>query len=120
MLPLKPDYKSTILVWDTEASFGLTSLRIDFIDYAKADITVKYVTKVNWFIGIGVTIQKFIGVNGTKCYLACVSYYILFANFRLFSPQTYHQMRSGYSSVHGNHITVHLKEYDIKINIDSK
>ena len=37
----------TPLIWDTGASYGLTAFKNDFIDYHKADISVKDVTKFN-------------------------------------------------------------------------
>ena len=58
MIPSNIDYKWNVLIWYTGVEFGLTLFRIDFIDYFKADITVKYITKVNQVIGIGTTIHK--------------------------------------------------------------
>ena len=65
-----------MLIWDTGGSFGLTPFRSEFIDYVRADITVIYVTKSNHFIGVGTTIQKCVELNGTTCYLPCVSYHL--------------------------------------------
>ena len=47
----------------------MTPLRRYFIDYAKADIPVKDVTKVNPFTRIGTTTNKFIDTNGVAQYL---------------------------------------------------
>ena len=58
MVPSKPDCKLTVVIWDTGASFGFNSFSINFIDYVRADIHVKYVTKFNRFTGIGSTIQN--------------------------------------------------------------
>ena len=60
--PLDP--KTTMLIWDTGASYGLTPFRSDFIDYVQCDIPVRDVTKVNKVIGIGTTLHKFTDVKG--------------------------------------------------------
>jgi hypothetical protein len=52
------DPKTTMLIWDTGASFGLTLFWSDFIDYVKCKIPVRDVTKVNKAIGIGTTLHK--------------------------------------------------------------
>ena len=108
------------MIWDTRSSFGLTPFRSDFIDYFKADIPIKYVTKVNWVIIIGNTIKCFVDVNGTTCYLPCVYYHLPSTDVQLFSSQTYHNMHGGYYTAHGHHIMMHLKDNKIKIHIDSK
>jgi methylglyoxal synthase len=51
------DPKSLIFIWDTGASYGLTSFRSDFIDYVKCAIPVRDVTKVNAVVGIGTTLH---------------------------------------------------------------
>ena len=53
------DPQTLMLAWDTDASFGLTPFRSDFIDYMKCNIPVKDVNKVNRIIGVGTTIHKF-------------------------------------------------------------
>ncbi len=55
----KRNPKAMILVWDTGASFGLTPLRSDFIDYVKCDIPVKDMNKVNCVIGIDTTLHVY-------------------------------------------------------------
>ena len=92
MVTSRPDWNYTILIWDIVASFCLNPFRSDFIYCVKADITFKYVTKVNWVIGIVTTILKFIDVNCTTCYFLCVSYHIQSSVVRLFLPHTYHHM----------------------------
>ena len=44
--------------------FGLKPLKTNFIDYAKCNIPVKEITKVNNIIGIVTTIHKFVDANG--------------------------------------------------------
>ena len=91
-----------ILIWDTGASFGLTSFQSDFIDYVEADIAVKDVTKINHVIGIGTTLHKFKNNKGKDVFLPCVSYHLPTTDVRLFSPQTYHQMHGGKSYLCGD------------------
>ena len=52
------DPRTTVIIWDTGASFGLTPFKIDFIDDVKCNIPVKEVTKFNSVIGILTTIHK--------------------------------------------------------------
>jgi hypothetical protein len=108
------DPKSLILIWDTGASYGLTPLWSDFIDY-KCGIPVRDVTKVNTVVGIGTTLHKFTDINGNPVYLPCVLYHLPETDARLFSPQTYHQMHGGYSEVHSSCIRLLLKTSTIKI-----
>ena len=117
MVPLKPDCKLIMFIWYTGALFGLNIFRSDFIDYVKADIPVKYVTKVNQVIGIVTTTHTFVDVNGTTCYLPCVSYHIPSINVQIYSLQTYHQMHGGYSTVYGHHVMIHLKDHNINSNL---
>ena len=51
------DPKSLILIWDTDASYGLTPFQGDFIDYVKCELPVRDVTKVNTVVGIGMTLR---------------------------------------------------------------
>jgi hypothetical protein len=52
------DPKTTMLIWDTGASFGLTPFISDFIDYVKCKIPVWDVTRVSTVICIGTTLHK--------------------------------------------------------------
>ena len=52
-------FKSCPLVWDTGASFGLTSFRRDFLDYDEYKITVHDIVHTNTVIGIGTMLHKF-------------------------------------------------------------
>ena len=61
--------KSLILIWDTGASFGITPFRSDFIDYVKADIAVKDVTKIIKVIGIGTTLHRLKNDKGKGVFL---------------------------------------------------
>ena len=113
----KKDPKTMILIWDTGASFGLTPFRSNFIDYVKCDIPVRDVTKVNRVIGISTTLNKFVDTKGQEVFLPCVSYHLTQTDFRLFSPQTYHQMHGGYSEVHSNRVSMMLPNHQIDIGI---
>jgi hypothetical protein len=63
--------KTIMLIWDTDASFGLTPFWSDFIDYVKWKIPVWVVTKINKVIGIRTTLHKFTDVKGLPVYLPC-------------------------------------------------
>ena len=103
----KNDPKTLILIWDLGASFWLTPFRSDFIDYVKADIPVKDVTKINGEIGIGTTLYKFKNYQGKDIFLPCVLYNLTQTHVRLLSPQTYHQMIWGHSSLNGDTVEMH-------------
>jgi hypothetical protein len=61
-VPLDP--RQLMLIWDTGASFGLTPLQNDFIDYVACTIPVRDITKANNVIGIGTTLHKFTDTQG--------------------------------------------------------
>ena len=67
------DPKTLMLIWNTGASFGLTSFRSDFIDYVPCNVAVKDMTKVNRVIGIGTALHKFVDTKGKEVFLPCVS-----------------------------------------------
>ena len=117
MVLSKPDCKSDILIWDTGALFGMNLFKSDFIDCVHADIPLREITKVNQVIGIVTTTHKYVDVNGTTCYLPCVSYHIPSINVQIYSLQTYHQMHGGYSTVYGHHVMIHLKDHNINSNL---
>ena len=110
--------RSMPLVWDTGASFGLTPYRSDFMDYVECNIPVKDVSKTNTVIGIGTTLHKFIDTNGQVVFLPCISYHLPSTDIRLFSPQTYHQLHGGHSTVDGDKVIMHLDQHCIEILID--
>jgi hypothetical protein len=112
------DPRTTMLIWDTDASFGLTPFRSDYIDYVKCEIHVRDVTKVNKVIGIWSTLHKITDVNGLLVYLLCVLYHLPTTDVCLFSQQTYHQMHGGYSEVYGNCIRMLLKTSTINIHTE--
>ena len=64
----KKDPESTILIWDTGASHGVTPYRSDFIDYVECEIPLQGVTHVNRCRGIGTTLHKFRDENGEKVF----------------------------------------------------
>jgi hypothetical protein len=111
------DPKSLMLIWVTGTSFDLTLFLSDFIDIVACTILVRDVTKVNNVIGIGTTLHKFTDTRGFSVYLPCISYHLPQTDIHLFSPQTYHQMHSGYSKVYGNCIKMLLKTSNIQIQI---
>ena len=111
------------LVWDTGASFGLTPFRADFIDYVECRIPVKDISKTNMVIGIGTTLHKYTS-EGTTYWLPCLSYHLPTADIRLFSPQVYHTLYGGNSTVEGDRVIMHIGDMntgfraDVKININ--
>ncbi len=107
-----------MLIWDTGASFCLTSFCQDFIDYVQVEIPVKDVTKVNTVIGVGTAIFKFANDWNEIIYLPCIAYHLPTTDVRLFSPQTYHQMHGGKSTSNGNTVTMSLPRHRIVIPIE--
>ena len=84
-------FKTTPLVWDSRASFGLTPHYAYFIDYVDCDIDVKDISKTNEVIGIGTRLHKFTATNGDLLYdVAAFSYHLPSADIRIFHPQAYH------------------------------
>ena len=118
-------YMDTPLVYDTGASYGLTPFRADFIHYQPCDIPVKDISKVNRVKGIGTVMYRFYATNGDLLYLPGLAYHLDKADIRLFSPQTYHQLYGGRSTLDGDKVKMHLMKqphlhirHDIEIPID--
>jgi hypothetical protein len=86
------DPKTTILNWDTGASFGLTPFWSAFIYSVKCKIPIQDDTKINKAIGIGTTLHKFTNVKGLPVYLTCIWYHLSKTDACLFSRQTCHQI----------------------------
>mmetsp|Transcript_18724 Transcript_18724/g.38474 ORF Transcript_18724/g.38474 Transcript_18724/m.38474 type:complete len:311 (-) Transcript_18724:683-1615(-) len=113
-----PDsFKKMMLVWDTGASFGLTPFRQDFIDYVEVELPVKD-TKINKVIGVGTAIFKFRNDKQETIYLPCIAYHLPSADVRLFSPQTYHQMHDGSSTVNADQVVMNLHRQRIVIPVE--
>ena len=106
------------LVWDTGASFGLTPFRADFIDYVECRIPVKDISKTNTVIGIGTTLHKYSSVDGKTYWLPCLSYHLPSADTRLFSPQVYHTLYGGNSTVEGDHTMMHIGDMNTGLRAD--
>ena len=103
----KATFKDCMLVWDTGASFGLSPFRADFIDYVECHIPVKDISKTNYVVGIGTTLHKFM-VDGEAFWLPCLSYHLPTADVRLFSPQTFHTLYGGSSTVEGDRVNMRV------------
>ena len=103
-----PDPRTTVLIYDTGASAGLTRHRCDFIDYVEIEIEVRDVTKANKVVGIGTTLHKFVDDKGMDVFLPCVAYHLPTTDVRLFSPQIYHQLHGGHSIVDGDKVVLKL------------
>jgi hypothetical protein len=114
-VPLDP--KQLMPIWDMGTSFGLTPIRSKCINYMVCTIPVRDVTKVNHVNCIGTTLHRFSDTHGFPVYLPCVSYHLPQTYFRLFSPQTYHQMHDGSSKVYSDCIKMLLKTSEIQIQI---
>ena len=56
-------FKTTLLLWDFRASFGLTPICANFIDYVECDVDVKDVSNLNKVIGFGTTLHKLTTTN---------------------------------------------------------
>ena len=96
-------HKTCPLVWDAGASAGMTPFRCDFVDYMKCQIPVNDTARTNMVVGVGTTLHKFI-VDGDPVYLPCLSYHLPTAEIRRFSPQTYHTLYGGHSTVFGDRV----------------
>ena len=68
-------------------------------------------------IGIGTTLHK-LWVNGEVIYLPCLSHHLPSAEIRLFSPQTYHKLYGGHSSVFGDRVVKMIDNLSIEVDID--
>ena len=109
---------TTVHIWDTGASFGLTPFKSNFIDYVKCNIPVKDVTKVNTIIGLGTKIHKFVDANGKYILITCIYYHLLTMDVKLFSPQNYHQIHGVNSIIKGYNVQMVLKNHNIVIPIN--
>jgi len=105
------------LVWDTGASFGLTPFRGDFLDYVECKITVHDLACVNNVIGIGTMLHKF-KFNGHYIFLPCLSYHLPLAEVWLFSPQTYHTLYGGHSTMCGDKIEMFINNLKVNVGIN--
>ena len=110
-------FKNCPLVWDTGASFGLTPFRGDFLDYVECKITVRNIAHANTVIGIGTTLHKF-NLDGHEIFLPCLSYHLPSAEVQLFSPQTYHTLYGGHSTVCGDKIEMFIDNLKVYVGID--
>ncbi len=115
--PDRIDPKTFILIWDTGAYAELMPFWSDFIDYVECEIDVRDITKVNKVVSIGTTLHKFMDNNGNHVYLPCVSYHLTTTDFRLFSPQIYHQLHGGHSVVNGNEVVMKFRKEGALISI---
>jgi hypothetical protein len=113
----KATFKDCPLVWDTGASFGLTPFRGDFLDYVECKITVRDIARENTVIGVGTTLHKF-KIDGNDVFLPCLSYHLPTAEVRLFSPQTYHTLYGGHSTVGGDQVQMFIDHLKINVDID--
>ena len=111
-------FKTCPLVWDTGASFGLTPFRGDFIDYTECSITINDIARSNQVIGVGTTLHKF-KHNGSYIFIPCLSYHLPTANIRLFSPQTYHTIYGGHSTINGDRVEQYIDHLRVKVPIDN-
>ena len=112
------DPRTTMRIWDTSASFGLTPFKSDLIDYLKFNTHVKYVTNVNTVIGIGTKICNFVDANGKYILLPCIYYHLPTTDVQLFSPQTYHQLHGAHSIIKRLNVQMVLKNHNIVIPIN--
>ena len=79
---------STMLVWDTGASIGLSPFQSDFIDYLTLDgVTVKDIARANSVLGIGTIMWKLPTTKGHSVLIPVVAYHMPDCDICLFSPQ---------------------------------
>jgi hypothetical protein len=111
-------FKTCPLVWDTGASFGLTPFRGDFIDYTECSITINDIARTNQVVGVGTTLHKF-QHEGRDIFIPCLSYHLPTANIRLFSPQTFHTIYGGHSTVNGDRVEQYIDHLRIRVDINN-
>jgi hypothetical protein len=95
----------------------MTPFRQDFIDYTECRIPVNDIARTNTVIGIGTTLHKF-KVNGEDIFMACLSYHLPSADVRFFSPQTFHTLYGGHSTVNGDKVEMFIDSLRIGVGID--
>jgi hypothetical protein len=110
-------FKNCRLVWDTGASFGLTPFRGDFLDYVECEITLCDIARANTVIRIGTMLHKF-NLDGHEIFVPCLSYHLPSAEARLFSPQTYHTLYGGHSTMCGDKIEMFIDNLKVNVGID--
>ena len=70
-------------------------------------------------VGIGTTLHK-VECGGKPMYLPCLSYHLPSVEIRLFSPQTYHTLYEGHSTVFGNRVVMMIDHLSIDIQINAE
>ena len=60
--------------------------------------------------GIGTVMYKFVATNGDLLYLPGLAYHLDTADICLFSPQNYHQLYGGSSTIDGDKVVMKLKQ----------
>ena len=80
-------------------------------------IPVNDIARTNMVIGIGTTLHK-VWVNGEAIYLPCLPYHLPSAEVQLFSPQTYHKLYGGHSSVFGDRVVKMIDNLALEVDID--
>ena len=103
-----PGLMHTHLVYDTGTLHGLTPFCQDSINYKECNTPVTDVSKVNQVRGIGTVMYKFFAKNGDLLYMPGLAYHLTTADIRLFSPQTYHQLYGGSSTIDGDKVIMKL------------
>ena len=78
---------------------------------------MKDISKTNTVIGIGTTLHKY-SVDGKTYWLPCLSYHLPSADIRLFSPQVYHTLYGGNSTVEGDHTMMHIGDMNTGLRAD--
>ena len=97
--------------------FCLTPFCQDFIDYTECSIPVNDIARTNTVIGIGTTLHKF-KVDGEDIFMPCLSYHLPLADVRLFSPQTFHTLYGGHSTVFGDKVEMFIESLFIGVGIN--
>ena len=106
---MEPSFKTTPVVWDSGASFGLTTFCADFIVYVECDIDVRDISKFNKVVGFGITTYKLTATNGGFLSVPALSYHLPSADIQLFGSQASHQFYGGSNELDGDKVVMHLK-----------
>ena len=85
--------------------------------YMECQTPVNDIARTNMVIGIGTTLCKF-WVNGEAIYLPCLSHHLPSAEVHLFSPQTYHKLHGGHSSIFEDRVVKMIDNLSMEGDID--
>ena len=112
------DPRTTVLIWDTGAPFGLTPFKVNLLIMWSVILLWRALQKK---IPSLVLEQQFISLlmqMEIYFFSPCISYHLQTTDVRLFSPQTYHQLHGAHSIIKGSNAQIVLNNHIIVIPIN--